>query len=53
MLPLRPAPEAMAGSAEGTSAPEKGHHVGKRIVASGFLGGRGNSVYPLPAPSLG
>lgn len=49
-LPPRPAPEGMAGSAEGTSAPEKGYHVRKRTRASGFLGGRGDRLYPSPAP---
>ena len=39
-----------AGSAEGASAPEKGYHVRKRTRASGFLGGRGDRLYPSPAP---
>lgn len=42
--------EGMGWLAEGTSAPEKGYHVRKRTRASGFLGGRGDRLYPSPAP---
>lgn len=49
-FPRDPHRREWAGSAEGTSAPEKGYHVRKRTRASGFLGGRGDRLYPSPAP---